>query len=294
MPWIATRRRKHLAGCELEVGALREEYDSATRALTRAERKQSLRVQQVGELEPQLERATQRAADAAEAASALEALVAEERAAKADADQLRAERDTLRAQLETEPDAEARFSAYRASGACDLVARYDLVLAWVAELDEALVYLKEEMKKLQDEYQATREMLLAEAPVIATTLTSLTFNPQLAGRRFDIVIIDEAASAEAAAIIYAGSRADRTLALVGDFLQNAPIAEVDDPVDDESHNTVAWQSWDVFGLAGIHDRWSAERHPRCVALVRQYRYPSIIGDLVRASAKSRFTRSAVG
>lgn len=282
LPWTATRRRRHLAGCELDVGARREVYDSARRALVGAERERSLRVHQVDELEPQLARATQRAAAAAEAASALEASVAEERAAKEDADQLRSAREALRQQLETEPDAEARFAALRESGACDLVARYDLVLAEVAELDEALADLKGEMKKLQDEYQATREMLLAEAPVIATTLTSLTFNPQLAERRFDVVIIDEAASAEAASIIYAGSRADRTLALVGDFLQNAPIAEVDDAVDDESQKTVAWQSWDVFGLAGIHDRWSAERHPRCVALVRQYRYPSIIGDLVNS------------
>lgn len=282
LPWIATRRRRHLASCELEVGSLREEYDSATRALAGAERERNLWAQQVSELEPQLERATQRAAAAAEAESALDASAAEERVAKEDADQLRSARETLQKQLETEPDAEARLAALGASGACDLVARYDLVLAEIAELDAALADLTGEMKKLQDEYRATREMLLAEAPVIATTLTSLTFNPQLARRRFNVVIIDEAASAEAASIIYAGSRAERTLALVGDFLQNAPIAEVDDPVDHESRKTAVWQSADIFGLAGIHDRWSAERHPRCVALVRQYRYPSIIGDLVNS------------
>ena len=281
LPWTAGRRRRNLATSELDLVTRNEEYDNARIALLGAEREHSLRVHQIGDLQPRQERAIERSAAEAAAASLLESAAVEARTAEAEADQLRSARDALQ-QQETEPGVEARIAALQKSAAFVRVARYEAVLEQVAELDEELADLKREKERLQDEYQSTRLMLLAEAPVIATTLTSLTFNPQLAERRFDVVIIDEAASAEAASIVYAGSRADRTLALVGDFLQNAPIAEVDDAVDDETRTTVAWQSRDVFGLAGIHDRWTAERHPRCVALVRQYRYPSIVGDLVNS------------
>jgi superfamily I DNA and/or RNA helicase len=101
-------------------------------------------------------------------------------------------------------------------------------------------------------------------------------------RRFDVVILDEVASIEPAYVTYAGSRANRTLALVGDFLQNAPIADADDTPDDEDRTLADWQQRDVFYLAGIHDRASAERHPRCVALSVQYRYPPLIAKTVNA------------
>jgi superfamily I DNA and/or RNA helicase len=101
-------------------------------------------------------------------------------------------------------------------------------------------------------------------------------------RRFDVVILDEVASIEPPYVVYAGSRANRTLALVGDFLQNAPIADADDVPDEQDRALADWQQRDVFHLAGIHDRESAERHKRCVALSLQYRYPPLIAKTVNA------------
>ena len=281
LPWTASRRRRDLAASDVEVVSREEAYAAATAGLRVAEREQTLRRRQISDLEPRLERAVERAHAESVAASELDRAVAAAHAAKAAADRLRSAEAALQ-QVPTDPDHETRIARLQDLGAFVLVTRYNSVLQKLAELDEELAELKKAEEKLKDEYQATRLTLLAEAPVIATTLTSLASNRELAKRRFDVVIIDEAASAEAASIVYAGSRADRTLALVGDFLQNAPIAEVDDAVDDETRRIVAWQSKDIFGLAGIHDRWTAERHPRCVALVRQYRYPSIVGDVVNA------------
>lgn len=175
----------------------------------------------------------------------------------------------------------AAHQAMRESGHWDLVGEFDEVLASVSRLDEEQEALTKERARLQDEYEQTKRDLLAkQAPVVATTLTALGFSPELRKRRFDIVIIDEAASAEAAAIVYAAAKADETLAVVGDFLQNAPIAEVEDAVDDDQREVVRWQSEDVFALAGITDRASAAGHPRCVAITVQYRYPPIIADAV--------------
>jgi hypothetical protein len=157
-----------------------------------------------------------------------------------------------------------------------------------AELDERLAaedagpaeiaLVAEERADLEAELRETRDGLLAEARVTACTLASLC--AQREERHFDVVILDEAASIEPPYVLVAGSRADRTLALVGDFLQNAPIAEAADEEDDTTADP--WLAGDVFSLAGIADRATAEAHPRCVALRRQYRYPSVIADLVNA------------
>jgi RecA/RadA recombinase len=129
---------------------------------------------------------------------------------------------------------------------------------------------------LETELRETREELLGDAKVVACTLASLC--TQRDERRFDVVILDEAASIEPPYVVVAGSRAKRTFGLVGDFLQNAPIAEAADEKDDTVEDP--WLADDVFSLAGITDRASAEAHPRCVALRRQYRFPSVIADLV--------------
>ena len=101
---------------------------------------------------------------------------------------------------------------------------------------------------------------------------------QLRERFFDVVILDEASSIEAPAVVLAGSRAERTFAVVGDFLQNAPISETDDDPDAPSPHP--WQKSDIFALAGIHDHRSAQEHGRCVALRSQHRFPRIIADVV--------------
>src|SRR6202042_2644698 len=132
----------------------------------------------------------------------------------------------------------------------------------VIVLDEELEEIKREQERLREDLARERARLLAEAPVVACTLAALTMQPALLERRFDVVILDEVASIEPAYVTYAGSRANRTLALVGDFLQNAPIADADDTPDDEDRTLADWQQRDVFYLAGIHDRASAERHPR--------------------------------
>jgi RecA/RadA recombinase len=152
----------------------------------------------------------------------------------------------------------------------------------VEKLEQGLKQLQREQERLDEEVRQERARLLAEAPVIASTLATLTMNQALLKRRFDVVILDEVASIEAPYVAWAGSRADRTLALVGDFLQNAPIAEADDIADEQERPRAEWQKRDIFHLVGITDRASAKRHPRCVALRTQYRYPKAIADTVNA------------
>ncbi len=144
-----------------------------------------------------------------------------------------------------------------------------------AVLPAAREALHEERQELDAEVHETREAVLADAKVVACTLATLcTLRNE---RQYDVVILDEAASIEPPYVAVAGARAKRTFGLVGDFLQNAPIAEAVEDGDDAED---PWLSQDLFTLAGIHDRASAEAHPRCVALRRQYRFPPVIAELV--------------
>lgn len=156
------------------------------------------------------------------------------------------------------------------------------------ESDASPEDLAEERAALMEELRTVRGEVLDEARVVACTLATLCSHRL--DRRFDVVILDEAASIEPPYVAVAGSRADRTFALVGDFLQNAPIAEAADEDDRTAEDP--WLSSDVFALAGIHDRASAEEHPRCVALRRQYRFPSIVADLVNGFCYDGLLESA--
>jgi hypothetical protein len=168
----------------------------------------------------------------------------------------------------------------RREGSLDRIAKRARLNEQVIVLDEELEGIEREQEQLREDLARERSRLLAEAPVIACTLAALTMQPALLERRFDVVILDEVASVEPAYVVYAGSRANRTLALVGDFLQNAPIADAEDAPSEEDRELADWQKRDVFHLSGIHDRASAERHPRCVPLSVQYRYPPLIAKTV--------------
>lgn len=141
------------------------------------------------------------------------------------------------------------------------------------DLEAEMKELIKERAALDEELRREQARILEEADVVACTLASLCAGRS--ERSYDVVILDEAASIEPPYVAVAGSRATQTFGLVGDFLQNAPIAEPDGDALEPP-----WLSSDVFALLGIEDRASAEAHPRCVALNRQYRYPSVIADLV--------------
>ncbi|WP_176224794.1 DEAD/DEAH box helicase [Rhodococcus sp. 1168] len=182
--------------------------------------------------------------------------------------------------VDAAPDHEEIISTARLDGTWEALAERDEYNERVAALEAAIRELNRQKKLLDDEYAATKRTLLENAPVIACTLSTLTTKAELSNRRFDTVIIDEAASAQIAQLVYAGSKADRCLAYVGDFLQNAPITDTDDAITEVDKQVLHWQQDDIFALLGVVDRASAQDNSRCVALRTQYRYPPIIAGVV--------------
>lgn len=279
-PWVASNRKLASLEADARVSDLLADQQSAHAALRQAEsalRHIAGELEACASREDPLERSRRRRE---EIRAELEARGRRRRSVLGESRELR---ERARELDETTGGSAAQYAesrVMRGSGHWDLVGDFDELLARVEELDEDRREIEKRIQRLEDEFRQHKSELLSTASVVATTLSALSFNHALHQRRFDVVIIDEAASAEAPAIVYAAAKADTTLAIVGDFLQNAPIAETDDAENAEQLEVVQWQTSDIFGLAGITDRASATQHPRCVAISRQYRYPPIIADLV--------------
>jgi broad-specificity NMP kinase len=267
-------------------------------ALTNEHAEAGQAIEQLEVLHQQAVRHAERARAGAQAAHAMqEALEARaERAARerAQAQRLSRQHDELareRQDLDEEIEQTAGLAQSVPTEQARAVLEEALRKGWLEALEtltavtEVVDRLDEERRQMERERQAieideaeTRARLLREARLVGCTLSAYSLDSQLRERYFDVVILDEASSIEAPAVVLAGSRAERTFAVVGDFLQNAPIAETDDdPAAPEPH---PWQDADIFALAGIRDHRSAQAHSRCVALRSQHRFPRIVADVV--------------
>jgi hypothetical protein len=267
--------------------ALRIEYDEASRA-----------IEQCAALHDQAIRHWERSRAAAEDARSEQAALEDraERAVhkRAEAQRLTEQRAELvqrRQGVDEESEAATEIAAKVPAEEARAILAEALDKGWLEVLDRLsgvsakVEQLDEERRKMERERAAiaageaeTRARLLREARLVGCTLSAYSMDSQLRERSFDVVILDEASSIEAPAVVLAGSRAERTFAVVGDFLQNAPIVETDDdPAAPEPH---PWQETDIFALAGIRDHRSAREHGRCVALRSQHRFPRIVADVV--------------
>jgi hypothetical protein len=278
--FMRARRERTVVELEAQVGEANAIVGEARALHEQRTEDRRVRGVEVAEIEVQVQCLTER-----QERSVLETGRAQELAQNADI--LQAEliepRETLNGQREIAKSVagpEELLARAQREGWLEWIAERDRLNGRVVVLDEELERIEREQERLREDLARERARLLTEAPVIACTLAALTMQPVLLERRFDVVILDEVASIEPAYVAYAGSRANRTLALVGDFLQNAPIADAEDAPDEQDRALSDWQQRDVFHLAGIHDRESAEEHARCIALSVQYRYPPLIAKTV--------------
>lgn len=137
-----------------------------------------------------------------------------------------------------------------------------------AALNARLVAIEAEVVVIDEQLKKVEELVIAEAAVIATTLTRAYLRDSIQARRFDTVILDEASMAPIPALWVAASLADVSVVAVGDYKQLPPIVMATTP------EAEAWLGRDIFTVAGITDHRHAPAH--FVALTEQFRmHPSI-------------------
>jgi len=127
----------------------------------------------------------------------------------------------------------------------------DAVNNRIAEIERAL----EEIQK----------RVLAEARLVATTLTKTFTSKQFPDQPFDVLIVDESSMAPLPHLFWAASKASLSITIVGDFKQLPPICVSDDAMAQK------WLGRSIFDVLGITSVRDAVRDDRVAFLDTQYR-----------------------
>jgi energy-coupling factor transporter ATP-binding protein EcfA2 len=124
-----------------------------------------------------------------------------------------------------------------------------------------LMALEKEIKTLAKRLE---EQLIAEAQIVAATLTSAYLNHSLLYGRWDVVIVDEGSMAPPPALVVAGALAAKHFIVIGDPYQLGPIFKF----EKEAPRGKIWLGTDFFTLANYTlEEIAAETHHS--ALLRQ-------------------------
>jgi hypothetical protein len=139
------------------------------------------------------------------------------------------------------------------------------------ELNAAIRRANAEIAEIEEQLKTVEAAVIAEARVIATTLTRGYTREPVHARRYDSVILDEASMAPIPALWAAAALAERNVVLVGDFKQLPPIKHSDHELAEK------WLGRDVFQASGVKRAYEAGRPPaHFVQLDEQFRmHPQI-------------------
>ncbi len=144
----------------------------------------------------------------------------------------------------------------------------DALRAQRTRLNGRIRALDADIQRTEEALKRVEEVVIADATIVATTLTRAYLRDTIRARRFDTVILDEASMAPIPALWVAASLADANAVVVGDFRQLPPI------VISKHELAKKWLGRDIFKEAGLRDPESAP--PHFVILKSQYRmHPSI-------------------
>jgi len=137
------------------------------------------------------------------------------------------------------------------------------------------------MEEIERQLAEVERNLVAEAQIIAITLTSAYLRDTIQERTFDTVLLDEASMAPIPALWAAATRAKRNLVIVGDPKQLAPIRQSTHELAEK------WLGRDIFAASGM-DKPHQDPSAPIVQLTTQYRmHPEICAlanELVYGSA----------
>lgn len=152
------------------------------------------------------------------------------------------------------------------------------------ELNKNIAERRSQLSELDRELQELEKRILAEAQVVATTLSKLYMSVALNDRRFDIVIVDEISAASIPAVYIGASRANSAVITIGDPQQLAPIytAQSDNKLDvSKKQIAKTWLGTDLFSHLHITLESAFGGQRNCAMLTHQARMHPDISTLAR-------------
>ena len=143
--------------------------------------------------------------------------------------------------------------------------------AEINQLTERMRAIDRRLQVIAEEKAAIEEAVIADARIVATTLTRAYLRDSIQKRRFDTVILDEASMAPIPALWIAAAVADHSVVVVGDFRRLPPMKHSEHPLAEK------WLGRDVFDASGVRAANDAGQPPdHLQALTTQYRmHPDI-------------------
>ena len=160
------------------------------------------------------------------------------------------------------------------------------------QAQQAWVQLKQirlRLAPIEEKLDEVERELVRSARVVGCTLSKAAIAPEVIERRFDAVIVDEASMASIPACVYAASRANRRVAVFGDFRQLSPIATSNEDA------AKRWLKRDIYQQAGIVEAVESGQQPDYLTALRtQYRMTSSICALVNGLAYEGMLQTADG
>jgi hypothetical protein len=146
-------------------------------------------------------------------------------------------------------NAEQRFAevALAQSEATRLATEIDAAAAQVGVTagQRELGAIDNALARIDPELAAIRHTAIADAKVIATTLTRIYLCDEVQDRRFDTVILDEASMAPIPALWIAARLADANVVVIGDLRQRPPINQSEHPLANK------WLGQDIFDASRV-------------------------------------------
>lgn len=143
--------------------------------------------------------------------------------------------------------------------------------AALSRVNGRITQIDDELQEIEERLKSVEKTVIAEAAVVAATLTGAYLRDAIQERRFDTVILDEASMAPIPALWIAAALAEANVVVVGDFKQLPPI------VLSRHELAKQWLGRDIFEVAGLparHARGDAPSH--FIPLRSQYRmHPEI-------------------
>jgi hypothetical protein len=124
---------------------------------------------------------------------------------------------------------------------------------------------------ITDALEQIEHLVIAEASVVATTLTRAYKRESVQARTFDTVILDEASMAPIPALWVVAARAEQSVVLVGDFKQLPPIKHSTHELAEQ------WLGRDIFEAASVRDLFDHDERPGHLVALREQRrsHPAI-------------------
>ncbi len=153
--------------------------------------------------------------------------------------------------LTSEPDgaAEAMVKAIQDAHSMALAEVEGLELAELrtqcGQVNQRIEAIDKEVASIEDALRRVEELVIADARIVATTLTRAYLRDDIQSRQFDTVILDEASIAPIPALWIAAGRAEKNAVVVGDPMQLPPIVLSDHELAER------WLGRQIFAVANI-------------------------------------------